>query len=313
MYYFLTALNLNQYATATAQPGLAVSNIIEVYFPLPPIKEQQRIINKIKSLDPLISQFGEQEKALNSFNEQVYSQLKKSVLQEAIQGKLVQQIASEGTAQELLEQIQQEKLRLVKEGVLKKSTLASSVIFKGDDNKYYEKVGKDVIDITEEIPFQIPCGWTWTRINNVIELISGRDLEPSMYNSLKQGVPYITGASNFVNGDVIVNRWTENLVVSSQKGDILITCKGTIGEIAVNMLGQIHIARQVMAIRPYLIKKEYIYYFLSTSISKLQATANSMIPGISRHDILSLLLPLPPINEQKRIVERLELLFNQLK
>jgi type I restriction enzyme S subunit len=75
MYYFLTALNLNQYATATAQPGLAVSNIIEVYFPLPPIKEQQRIINKIKSLDPLISQFGEQEKSLNSFNEQVYSQL----------------------------------------------------------------------------------------------------------------------------------------------------------------------------------------------------------------------------------------------
>jgi type I restriction enzyme S subunit len=134
-----------------------------------------------------------------------------------------------------------------------------------------------------------------------------------MYNSLKQGVPYITGASNFVNGDVIVNRWTENLVVSSQKGDILITCKGTIGEMAVNMLGQIHIARQVMAIRPYLIKKEYIYSFLSTSISKLQATANSMIPGISRHDILSLLLPLPPINEQKRIVERLELLFNQLK
>jgi type I restriction enzyme S subunit len=260
---------------------------------------------KIKRLNTLLKERAELD--LN-----LYDKLYKSILQEAIQGKLVPQIASEGTAEALLGEIRAEKERLIKEKKIKRDKL-DSVIFKGDDNKYYEKVGKDVIDITEEIPFQIPCRWTWTRINNVIELISGRDLEPSMYNSLKQGVPYITGASNFVNGDVIVNRWTENLVVSSQKGDILITCKGTIGEMAVNMLGQIHIARQVMAIRPYLIKKEYIYSFLSTSISKLQATANSMIPGISRHDILSLLLPLPPINEQKRIVERLELLFNQLK
>jgi type I restriction enzyme S subunit len=314
VYYFIYLLKeSNRLASVgTAMPGLSANRLKSLIIPLPPLQEQARIVAKLEEVNHLIERYGTYASDLSELNSSINGLLHKSILQEAIQGKLVPQIESEGTAQELLEQIQQEKLRLVKEGVLKKSTIASSVIFKGDDNKYYEKVGKDVIDITEEIPFQIPCGWTWTRINNVIELISGRDLEPSMYNSLKQGVPYITGASNFANGDVIVNRWTEHLVVSSQKGDILITCKGTIGEMAVNMLGQIHIARQVMAIRPYLIKKEYIYYFLSTSISKLQATANSMIPGISRHDILSLLLPLPPINEQKRIVERLNLLFHQL-
>ena len=118
-------------------------------------------------------------------------QLPKSILQEAIQGKLVPQIAEEGTAQELLDQIKAEKQKRVKDGKLKKSALNGSVIFRGADNKYYEQIGKKCLDITEEIPFEIPNSWQWIRLEQGISLLSGRDLEPSHYNDLYHGIPYI--------------------------------------------------------------------------------------------------------------------------
>ncbi len=110
------------------------------------------------------------------------------------------QIAEEGTAEELLAEIHKEKERLVKEGKLKKSALTDSIIFKGDDNKYYERVGKSEIDISDEIPFEIPQSWSWCRLSSVITLLSGRDLTPDRYNSEENGIPYITGASNLYNG-----------------------------------------------------------------------------------------------------------------
>ncbi|MBV4364855.1 restriction endonuclease subunit S, partial [Bacteroides uniformis] len=138
IYYFFTALNLNQYATATAQPGLAVSNIVEVFIPLPPLPEQLRIVSKIEKLLPLVKTYEQAQNGLNELNASLNEQLRKSILQEAIQGKLVPQCSDEGTAQELLEQIKLEKQKLIKDGKLKKSALTDSVIFKGDDNKYYE-------------------------------------------------------------------------------------------------------------------------------------------------------------------------------
>ena len=137
MYYFLTALNLNKYATATAQPGLAVSNVLEVMCPLPPLNEGERIIKKLAQLIPLIESYNTIQEKQNKLNYSINEQLKKSILQEAIQGKLVPQIAEEGTAHELLEQIKAEKQELVKNGKLKKSALAVSTIFRGDDNRYY--------------------------------------------------------------------------------------------------------------------------------------------------------------------------------
>lgn len=186
------------------------------------------------------------------------NRLPKSILQEAIQGKLVSQIASEGTAHELLEQIKIEKQKLVKEGKLKKSVLNDSVIFKGDDNKYYEQIGKSVQCIDEEIPFEIPKSWMWVRFEKCISLLSGRDLEPNQYNDNKRGFPYITGASNFKNGTLYVNRWTNSPITIATKGSLLLTCKGTIGAMAFNNIGAIHIARQVMAIEAYLINLQYI-------------------------------------------------------
>ena len=281
-------------------------------FPLPPYKEQNRIVQKIKYLLPRVEKFGNDKTLLDKLNADINTRLKKSILQEAIQGKLVHQIAEEGTAQELLEQIKKEKQKLVKEGKLKKSTLSDSVIFRGDDNRYYEKIGKKCLDITDEIPFDIPENWQWIKLDQGISLLSGRDLEPSQYNDLHHGIPYITGASNFVNSNLIINRWTEAPITISNKGDLLLTCKGTIGSMAFNDIGQIHIARQVMAITSYGIDLKYIKCFLQSNLSILEKNANSMIPGISRSTLLGMLFPLPPFKEQQRIVAQIEKLFEQL-
>lgn len=142
-------------------------------------------------------------------------------------------------------------------------------------------------------------------MGNIISLLSGRDLDSSQYNSSAQGIPYITGASNFNTDRLKINRWTQSPVTISIRGDLLITCKGTIGTMSFNNIGDIHIARQVMAINGFA-NLEYIRIFLSLSVSILNSKANSMIPGISRHDILSLLIPLPPMKEQHRIVEKVK-------
>ena len=313
MYYFLTALNLNKYATATAQPGLAVSNVLEVMCPLPPLNEGERIIKKLALLIPLVENYNAIQEKQNALNSSIKEQLKKSILQEAIQGKLVPQIPVEGAAQELLEQIKAEKQELVKEGKLKKSALATSVIFRSGDNRYYEKIGKKCVDITEEIPFEIPASWAWIRLDQGISLLSGRDLDPSQYNDLHHGIPYITGASNFVNSSLLINRWTDSPMTIANKGDLLLTCKGTIGSMAFNDIGQIHIARQVMAITSFGIDLKYIKCFLQSNLSVLDKNANSMIPGISRSTLLGMLFPLPPFKEQQRIVAQIEKLFEQLR
>ena len=281
---------------------LTQNNFNDFWIPIPPANEQKRIVEKLQNVSPFIERYSKSQETLNLMNIQIKEQLKKSILQEAIQGKLVPQIAEEGTAQELLEQIQQEKQKLVKEGKLKKSVLTDSVIYKGDDNKYWEKNGKIEKDITDEIPFEIPNTWAWCRLSNLILLLSGRDLEPTQYNSVSNGIPYMTGASNFKDGTLIKNRWTDTPIVISVLGDLLITCKGTIGEMAFNTIGDIHIARQVMALRSSFVDLNYIQYYLSANIQVLQKQANSMIPGISRDTLLNAIIPLPPLMEQARIV-----------
>ena len=299
--------------------GSAIKNIPPfeylkaVLVPIPPLSEQNRLVERYNILLSLIGKYELEANKLNCLNQKVYDKLKKSVLQEAIRGKLVPQLAEEGSAQDLLEQIKLEKQKLVKEGKLKKSALATSVIFRGDDNRYYEQIGKKCLDITDEIPFDIPENWQWIKLDQGISLLSGRDLEPSQYNDLHHGIPYITGASNFVNSNLIINRWTEAPITISNKGDLLLTCKGTIGSMAFNDIGQIHIARQVMAITSYGIDLKYSKCFLQSNLSILEKNANSMIPGISRSTLLGMLFPLPPFKEQQRIVAQIEKLFEQLR
>lgn len=156
------------------------------------------------------------------------------------------------------------------------------------------------------MPFDLPNNWQWVRLKELFELLSGRDLTPSDYNDSKEGIPYITGASNFVNYEVILNRWTPNPQVITKDGDLLLTCKGTVGELAINHFGEAHIARQIMAIRnTFSLSIDYLSICVEYYVDSLKAKSKGLIPGISRDDILNLLLPIPPQNEQERIVHSL--------
>ena len=172
-------------------------------------------------------------------------------------------------------------------------------------NTPYEKIGDEVRSLTDKVPFDIPDSWEWVRLGTVIELESGQDLTPDKYNDCGKGIPYITGASNIENGNVLINRWTEYGRAFAYCGDVLLTCKGTVGTMAVLQEPQVHIARQIMAIRP--ISELYVPYIqlvLETLVENLKAAAKSMIPGIAREDVLQSLFPVPPVSEQKRIVHK---------
>jgi type I restriction enzyme S subunit len=214
--------------------------------------------------------------------------LKKAVLQAAIQGELTEQLPEDGNAYDLLEEIKVEKSRLIKEGKIRSE--------------------KSLPDITEdELPFDIPDNWEWCRLMEIAVLVSGRDLKPDKYNNKEEGIPYITGASNFVNKKLLINRWTNEPQVLAKKGDLLLTCKGTVGEMAFLHENTAHIARQVMAIRSIAkMDLNYLLVFFEYYVDKLVTMAKSMIPGINRSMVLNAVVPLPPLIEQYRIVEKLE-------
>lgn len=213
--------------------------------------------------------------------------LKNSILQLAVCGKLVEQRAEEGTARELLEQIKLEKDQLIKDKKIKKS--------------------KPLPEITEdEIPFEIPESWEWVRLGNIIILQSGQDLQPAFYNSEEKGIPYLTGASNIEDGNIIINRWTESPKAIANQGDLLLTCKGTVGKTTILNLSEVHIARQIMGIRTLGASILYIKLFVESQITYLKSKAKSMIPGIERNNVLDLCIPVPPLEEQNRIVAKIE-------
>jgi len=316
LYYFLLTQEIRYKSKATGSTFKAIKKeIVEnTLIPVPPLNEQIRIIDKIEALLPLIYEYGEKEERLNQLNKDFPNKLRNSILQEAIQGKLVPQNPNDEPASVLLEKIKEEKERLIKEKKIKRNK-NESYIFK-ENNHFYEKTGKkDPICIDEEIPFYIPDSWEWGKLENLIELISGRDLKKTQYNDLKQGIPYVTGASNIINGQLLINRWTDEPAVIAIKNDILLSCKGTIGKILILNEDKVHIARQIMSIRlidENLINKDYIVIFLMYYVTNLINIAKSMIPGISREDVLKINIPLPPIEEQKRIVEKIDLLFEEL-
>ncbi|MEK4517472.1 restriction endonuclease subunit S [Paenibacillus sp. FSL H8-0122] len=211
--------------------------------------------------------------------------LKNSILQLAIQGKLVEQREEEGTAKELLKQINAEKEQLIKRG-------------------------KPIPGITEnDIPFDIPESWEWVRLGEVILLTSGQDMTPNNYKDTKVGVPYLTGASNIVDGRLVINRWTNEPKSIALKGDLLLTCKGTVGTTTILQEEEVHIARQIMSLRTFIMDIEYIHIFIKSYVNTLKAKAKSMIPGIERKNVLEAVIPIPPLEEQKRIVAKIEALM----
>ena len=216
--------------------------------PIPPLEEQRRILAKLSEVLPIVQNYGEIYGESVTMQDAFPARLKKSILQQAVQGKLVPQDPSDESAEVLLKRIQAEKQRLVREGKIKKDK-HESVIFRRD-NSHYEIVDGVERCIDEELPFEIPESWAWARFGTVINLLSGTDFAPSQYNNRSKGIPYITGASNLDNYHVIVNRWTETPKIIANRGDILLVCKGSgYGKTIVCDIEQAHIARQIMAIK----------------------------------------------------------------
>ena len=226
--------------------------------------------------------------------------LRQKILDLAIHGKLVPQDPNDEPASVLLERIKAEKEQLIKEGKIKRQKKSAS-----SDTSHY---GNDV-------PFEVPEGWVWCRLGDVLSLISGQDFPPEKYNSLQAGIPYITGASNLVDNEIMVNRWTEYPSVISENGDLLVVCKGAgVGKMAENSIGKAHIARQIQAVRNtlHILLPKYVRIVIEYNIQNIIAQANGLIPGLKRETLLALLIPIPPIEEQKRIVDEVVKWFIQI-
>ena len=249
--------------------------------------------------------------------------LQKSILQEAIQGKLVPQIPEEGTAKELLEQIRQEKHNLAKEGKLKKSALSDSIIFKGDDNKYYEQVGNENIDITEEIPFDLPDNWTWVRFGQYIRMSIGKTQPRGETNYWTNGkYPWVSISDMSDYGLVTTTKESVSENAKSLFGEIspagtlIMSFKLTVGRTSLLNTSAYH-NEAIISIYPFVDKiyqaRNYLFHILPI-ISNL-GDSKDAIKGktLNSKSLNNLLLPLPPLNEQRRIVAMIELLFDKLK
>ena len=291
---------VNAFSGAVGQKRIGKDFIEKSLMPIAPTSEQKRIVERISMAFECIDKI---DASIETFNLDINA-VKRNILDLAVRGKLVPQDPADEPASVLLERIIAEKEELIKQGKIKRDK-KESIIFKGEDNSYYEKIGDSITDITDETPFELPKYCVFVRFKDILNLLSGRDLAPCDYNDQGHGVPYITGASNFFSGSVVISRWTDTPQVITQLGDLLITCKGTVGEIAFNAIGDAHIARQIMAIRNvYNLNMEYLSLCISFYIEALKTSAKGLIPGISRDDILNLILPLPSEKYQSRVVIR---------
>lgn len=307
---------------ADSQVNISQSSIQSIIVPIPPLNEQTRIVGVINSLERYCYRYSKAQLSLNNLNETLHKQIKKSILQEAIQGRLVKQSATDEPATVLLEQIKAEKKRLVKEGKLKKSALEESVIFKSDDNKYWEKRGKEVVCIDDEIPFDIPENWEWTRIENVVIINPKNEaddnIEAAFIPMEKIDATYLSnfsyilkkwgeikkGFTHFANGDVAFAKITP--CFQNRKSMILEKLPNGIGAGTTEL--------KVLRVIGNTILQEYLLFFLESpyfvdeAIFKGTANQQRIISGYLEKK----LFPLPPLAEQQRIIEAIKSLWQVL-
>ena len=302
---------------ATAQPNCNGKTLGKMLLPIPPKHEQERIVSKLIELTPLIENYRVYEFSLRELNDSINESLRKSILQEAIQGRLVPQIDSEGTAEELLEEIYAEKKRLVKEGKLKKSAIANeSRIFRGDDNKYYEQIGSKTINIDEQIPFDIPNSWCWIRLGYIIDFSSNssvkvsniepdswildlEDIEKDSSRLLQRKRMSETGAKSdkhrFSTGNILYSKlrpYLNKVLIADMNG----YCTS---EILVFDFGKIY-AEYALA---YLRSPFFVEYAMSDAYGV-------KMPRLGSKQGNNALMPIPPLDEQHRIVNKIKQLDN---
>ena len=303
---------INSVTYGVKMPRVGTKTMTELLVPIPPLSEQKRIIKKLCEVEPLADNYTEAYVQVAKLNQEFPELLKKSILQEAIQGKLVSQDPNDEPASILLDRIRSEKQRLIREGKIKKDK-HESIIFRRD-NSHYEKLDGIERCIDDEIPFEIPESWEWTRLGQIISLLSGTDFKPEEYNDKCNGIPYITGASSLSENGVLINRWTEMPKIIVNYGDILLVCKGSgYGKTVICDIEKAHIARQIMAIKKFsTLDMLYIRLFLQANFNQIKSKGQGVIPGIDRNSVMNMLFPIPPLAEQKRIVEKQRELFDKI-
>ena len=315
---FINAISLVDYITGTAQPKMNQEKMNSILLAIPPVKEQHRILEKMSMVDAFVDKYASLQTKLDSLDNSVYELLRKSILQEAIQGKLVPQIASEGTAQELLEQLKAEKQKLVKEGKLKRSALNNTVILRGDDNKYYEQIGKHCEDITEEIPFELPASWNWTRGKIVfMPMESTKPTSDFIYidvDAVNNKLNIIDNAKQ-MSIDNAPSRATRKL----HQNDILFSMvRPYLRNIALvdDTYKSAIASTGFYVITPRIVYfPKFLFYLMLSNyvvdgLNTFMKGDNS--PSINNSHIENYLYPLPPFKEQQRIVAQIEKLFEQL-
>jgi type I restriction enzyme S subunit len=300
--------------------------------PIPPYNEQIRITDKLNQVLEQVRKYGESQDRLDKLNIQIHDLLKKSILQEAIQGRLVAQDASDEPASILLQRIKEEKLQLVKEGKLKKKDVVDSVIFKGDDNKYYEQIGKETKEITEEIPFEIPISWEWCRLRDICSIFTGATFRKDEAKTDFQGVRILRGG-NILPFEIIQK--ADDIFLSSEQvkegillkqNDIItpaVTSLENIGKMArvEQDLPNVTVGGFVFVLRPHYSFEwlsKFLLLFMSSpsAIEYMKSITNKSgqaFYNIGKERLATTLIPIPPIDEEKRIAEKVEGFFEKIK
>ena len=329
---YINSISLVEYVTGTAQPKMNQEKMNSILVLIPPYKEQIRILEKVEEVLPTIKHYGAIQSRLDVLNKELYTNLRKSVLQEAIQGRLVSQDPNDEPASILLQRIKEEKQRLVKEGKLKKRDVIDSTIFRGDDNKYYEQIGKETKEITEEIPFEIPISWEWCRLRDICSIFTGATFRKDEAKTDFQGVRILRGG-NILPFEIIQK--ADDIFLSPEQvkegillkqNDIItpaVTSLENIGKMArvEQDLPNVTVGGFVFVLRPHYSFEwlsKFLLLFMSSpsAIEYMKSITNKSgqaFYNIGKERLATTLIPIPPIDEEKRIAEKVEGFFEKIK
>ena len=317
---------------ADSQVNISQSSIQSIIVPIPPLNEQTRIVGVINSSERYCYRYSKAQLSLNNLNETLHKQIKKSILQEAIQGRLVKQSATDEPATVLLEQIKAEKKRLVKEGKLKKSALEESVIFKSDDNKYYENLNGVVTDITDQIPFDIPMSWQWVRLKSLCNISTGASFKKEEATTQGDNKVRILRGGNILSfklvlkdDDIFIDRSIVNEKILLRENDLVtpaVTSLENICKMArveqdydnITMGGFVFIIRGYKNDR---ILSHYLQCVFSspTTIEFVRSITNKSgqaFYNIGKERLSNTLIPIPPYDEMERTTSQIDVIFQSL-
>ena len=290
--------NINQ---GTAQPNLNTDIIKMTLVPIPPYKEQIRIVEELGNISPIIKHYEKAQDELDELNESIPKLIKQSILQDAIRGELVPQLAEEGTSQELLEQIKAEKQKLVKEGKLKKSALNDSVIFRGDDNKYYERINEQIVEV--ELPFEYPNSWIVLRLKDICQLTDGE----------KRNGKGICLDAKFLRGKSSATIIEKGRFVYAGDNIILVDGENSGEVFSIPQDGYMGSTFKQLWLSSVMWKPCILAFILFYKEALRNSKRGAAIPHLNKDLFYKLPIGIPPLSEQQRITCQINNLFQLIK